>query len=234
VTTSCLFVFAAAQASISLHGDTVRRVLYAPISWYDATPSGRIIGRLATDMSIVDNKHATHAAERVLFAHRPSVALVDAHIHTQMLVSSLRPLALSLRAAGDLPRLRVAECRRSLAVVCCVFARRLAQDVDVWIQMLGPTIVLTLYIVAISPGLVGVVFVVLIVFVCVTFLADTAVREVRRIETSAVAPILSTLSECRTGAPIIRCMNFFAFFDERQAKNTEAWGNASFMAKGVR
>ena len=36
----------------------MRRLIYAPLSWYDATPSGRIISRLTADFGIIDQKLA--------------------------------------------------------------------------------------------------------------------------------------------------------------------------------
>ena len=52
--TSIYFTLLAVRASRTLHRDTVRRLLYAPLWWYDATPSGRILSRFTADLAAVD------------------------------------------------------------------------------------------------------------------------------------------------------------------------------------
>ena len=42
-------------ASIRLHDDTMQRLLHAPVSWFQETPSGRILSRLSSDLSVVDS-----------------------------------------------------------------------------------------------------------------------------------------------------------------------------------
>ena len=42
------------RASRNLHADTTARMAYAPLSWYDSTPSGRTMSRFTTDVSQVD------------------------------------------------------------------------------------------------------------------------------------------------------------------------------------
>ena len=53
---SLIFVLASAKASLSLHGDAIKQLLYAPIHWHDATPSGRTLSRFSADMGIIDGK----------------------------------------------------------------------------------------------------------------------------------------------------------------------------------
>ena len=43
------------RGSKNLHDDALRRILYAPTSFYDATPLGRIINRFAKDQDTIDN-----------------------------------------------------------------------------------------------------------------------------------------------------------------------------------
>ena len=56
VTTSVFLTVIAVRASRKLHHDTISRVLHAPLSWYDATPSGRVISRFTSDLNTVDGK----------------------------------------------------------------------------------------------------------------------------------------------------------------------------------
>ena len=53
---SLVFVLASAKASLSLHGDAMKQLLYAPIHWHEATPSGRTISRFSADMGVIDSK----------------------------------------------------------------------------------------------------------------------------------------------------------------------------------
>ena len=56
--TSGTFAHFAIRAGKSLHYKTIRCVIYAPLWWYDETPSGRILSRFTTDLGIIDNKLA--------------------------------------------------------------------------------------------------------------------------------------------------------------------------------
>eukprot|EP00971_Amphidinium_carterae_P284552 5649431-Amphidinium_carterae.1 len=44
----------AVRAGRSLHNECAQRVLSAPVTWFDQTPSGRIVSRFASDCSAVD------------------------------------------------------------------------------------------------------------------------------------------------------------------------------------
>jgi hypothetical protein len=56
ITTSVFLTAISVRASMSMHRDTISRVLYAPVSWYDATPSGRVLSRFTSDLNTVDVK----------------------------------------------------------------------------------------------------------------------------------------------------------------------------------
>ena len=42
------------RASNTLHADCLQKLLHAPVQFYDATPSGRILSRFSSDFSVVD------------------------------------------------------------------------------------------------------------------------------------------------------------------------------------
>ena len=50
-------------ASRTLHADTVRRLSWAPLWWYDATPSGRILSRYTSDVGVIDTQLAPESTE---------------------------------------------------------------------------------------------------------------------------------------------------------------------------
>lgn len=43
-------------ASKRLHHEAIRRVLHAPVSWFESTPLGRILNRFAKDIDTMDNQ----------------------------------------------------------------------------------------------------------------------------------------------------------------------------------
>eukprot|EP01064_Diplonema_japonicum_P002510 TRINITY_DN1159_c0_g4_i4.p1 TRINITY_DN1159_c0_g4~~TRINITY_DN1159_c0_g4_i4.p1 ORF type:complete len:1284 (+),score=386.26 TRINITY_DN1159_c0_g4_i4:69-3920(+) len=58
VLTSVCMSLAAVKAGLSLHNDCFTRVIHAPLSWFDSTPSGRILSRFSTDLANVDVQFA--------------------------------------------------------------------------------------------------------------------------------------------------------------------------------
>ena len=51
---SFLFMLGGVRSSKSLHFQCLNTLMHAPVSWFDATPSGRIISRFSSDISVVD------------------------------------------------------------------------------------------------------------------------------------------------------------------------------------
>lgn len=45
-------------ASQNVHGSCIDRILHAPITWYEKTPSGRIVSRFSGDLSMIDRQLA--------------------------------------------------------------------------------------------------------------------------------------------------------------------------------
>lgn len=43
------------SAARFLHNDLLRKVMRAPMAWFDVTPAGRIINRISHDVSEIDN-----------------------------------------------------------------------------------------------------------------------------------------------------------------------------------
>ena len=43
-------------ASRRLHDNGMRRVIYAPMAWFDTTPLGRIMNRFGKDIDVLDNQ----------------------------------------------------------------------------------------------------------------------------------------------------------------------------------
>ena len=51
---SMVFVYGSVEASRHLHHDTLCRIVRAPMSWYESTPSGRTMSRYTADLQMVD------------------------------------------------------------------------------------------------------------------------------------------------------------------------------------
>lgn len=62
--TICTFCMGATMGILSyhacknLHANAIRRVMHAPMSWFDTTPIGRITNRFSKDVDVVDNQLA--------------------------------------------------------------------------------------------------------------------------------------------------------------------------------
>eukprot|EP01060_Flectonema_neradi_P000624 TRINITY_DN10392_c1_g1_i1.p1 TRINITY_DN10392_c1_g1~~TRINITY_DN10392_c1_g1_i1.p1 ORF type:complete len:1332 (+),score=234.36 TRINITY_DN10392_c1_g1_i1:561-3998(+) len=54
IISSTLFSWATSHAALELHNDCLDRMFHAPISWFDTTPSGRILSRFSSDLSNID------------------------------------------------------------------------------------------------------------------------------------------------------------------------------------
>ena len=52
--TSSANAFACTKAARAIHGDCLKRMMHAPMSWFEGTPSGRILSRFSGDLSICD------------------------------------------------------------------------------------------------------------------------------------------------------------------------------------
>jgi ABC-type multidrug transport system fused ATPase/permease subunit len=52
--TSHYFLEGCINACKTLHHDCIRHLLHAPVSWYEATPSGRILSRFSADLNVID------------------------------------------------------------------------------------------------------------------------------------------------------------------------------------
>jgi ABC-type multidrug transport system fused ATPase/permease subunit len=52
--TSAIFTRAGVRSSQHLHDHCMERLLHAPITWFESTPSGRILARFSTDLGMVD------------------------------------------------------------------------------------------------------------------------------------------------------------------------------------
>uniref|UniRef100_A0A7S2IV57 ATP-dependent transporter ycf16 n=1 Tax=Haptolina brevifila TaxID=156173 RepID=A0A7S2IV57_9EUKA len=59
---------ASVAASRKLHGGMMRSVMRAPISWYEATPLGRILNRFSADIAAIDQSVASQFKDVVVFS----------------------------------------------------------------------------------------------------------------------------------------------------------------------
>jgi ABC-type multidrug transport system fused ATPase/permease subunit len=60
VGTARYFAFCCAKASLRLHGACFTTLLRAPLSWFESTPSGRVISRFAADLENMDMNWSTN------------------------------------------------------------------------------------------------------------------------------------------------------------------------------
>jgi len=85
---SSLNAVGSARASQSLHNDAVVALLRAPMSWFEATPSGRIMSRFSSDLSLIDILFACFYDDLVHFA----LILVALSVVMCIIVPQITPL----------------------------------------------------------------------------------------------------------------------------------------------
>ena len=83
---SLLWAVGAVRASKELHHSTVQRLLFAPLGWYIATPSGRILSRYTADIGVVDTQIALYVDNAVQMTLLCVVMIVLVMVVAPMLV----------------------------------------------------------------------------------------------------------------------------------------------------
>eukprot|EP01062_Namystynia_karyoxenos_P044770 TRINITY_DN33033_c0_g1_i1.p2 TRINITY_DN33033_c0_g1~~TRINITY_DN33033_c0_g1_i1.p2 ORF type:complete len:677 (+),score=198.65 TRINITY_DN33033_c0_g1_i1:2068-4098(+) len=76
ILSSTSFSYASVKASRGLHNDCVTRLLRAPVSFFETTPSGRILSRLSTDLSTVDVMLAQFSDHMIAFISQMTMVVV--------------------------------------------------------------------------------------------------------------------------------------------------------------
>ncbi|KAF9165614.1 hypothetical protein DFQ26_009690 [Actinomortierella ambigua] len=88
------FVLATIQAAATLHDNLLNRVLRLPMSFFDTTPSGRVLNRFSSDMSDIDETvPESLTAFLQFFFHSLAVLFVVSYV-TPAFLLSLPPLVL--------------------------------------------------------------------------------------------------------------------------------------------
>jgi ABC-type multidrug transport system fused ATPase/permease subunit len=142
------------KASRTLHFEMIKRIVHAaPLSWFEKTPSGRILSRFTSDLQVVDT--------------------------------------------------------------------RLTMDIDTVANSIGISLSLFVYVAIVVPILVIVLVIMILSFGFLAWIADTLMREARRMANNTVSSILSAVSENKDGTALIRAMRLQAFFVARQSANIE-------------
>jgi ABC-type multidrug transport system fused ATPase/permease subunit len=73
--TSFLFTRAAVRSGNTLHMETATTLMHAPTSWFESTPSGRIMSRFSADLSVVD-EHLSRFSDNLFQFTSALLALV--------------------------------------------------------------------------------------------------------------------------------------------------------------
>jgi len=153
------------KASRTLHIEMIKRIVHAPLSWFEKTPSGRILSRFTSDLQVVDT--------------------------------------------------------------------RLTMDIDTVANSIGISLSLFIYVAIVVPILVIVLVIMILSFGFLSWIADTLIREARRMANNTVSSILSAVSENKDGTALIRAMRLQAFFAARQSANIEEWAKLHYYVRAL-
>uniref|UniRef100_A0A384C6X0 ATP-binding cassette sub-family C member 10 n=2 Tax=Ursus maritimus TaxID=29073 RepID=A0A384C6X0_URSMA len=151
-----LFAAGTLRAAATLHRRLLRRVLMAPVTFFDSTPTGRILNRFSSDVACADDSLASSRELRRL----SSLTLSPLYSH---LADTLAGLPV-LRAAGATCRFEEENQRLLELNQRCQFAAGATiQWLDIRLQLMGATVVSAIAGIALvqhqqglaDPGLVG-------------------------------------------------------------------------------
>jgi ABC-type multidrug transport system fused ATPase/permease subunit len=165
ICSASLFSWGSMRASLSLHQQTVSRLVKAPIQWYESTPSGRITSRLSSDLSIVD-------------------------IQLGFFFDNLMQFTFTL------------------LVICIV-------------------------VIAIVPLVAPFVFLGMFAYAANVVAVDRSNREAKRMSNAAMAPILSTITECINGRTQLRVMAESEFMSHRFNSHVDEFSRQNFFSGSV-
>uniref|UniRef100_A0A452TJ18 ATP-binding cassette sub-family C member 10 n=1 Tax=Ursus maritimus TaxID=29073 RepID=A0A452TJ18_URSMA len=129
-----LFAAGTLRAAATLHRRLLRRVLMAPVTFFDSTPTGRILNRFSSDVACADDSLASSRELRRL----SSLTLSPLYSH---LADTLAGLPV-LRAAGATCRFEEENQRLLELNQRCQFAAGATiQWLDIRLQLMGATVV---------------------------------------------------------------------------------------------
>ena len=153
------------KASRTLHFEMIKRIVHAPLSWFEKTPSGRILSRFTSDLQVVDT--------------------------------------------------------------------RLTMDIDTVANSIGISLSLFIYVAIVVPILVIVLVIMILAFGFLAWIADTLIREARRMANNTMSSTMSAVSENKDGTALIRAMRLQAFFAARQSANIEEWAKLHYYVRAL-
>lgn len=94
ITSTLLLNFACLQGSHLLHNRMLQRVLRAPMSWFNITPSGRIINRFSKDIDTIDTTIRFNVRMLMVIALRSVTSLILISVGSKFSIMFIVPIVL--------------------------------------------------------------------------------------------------------------------------------------------
>ncbi|GHP06235.1 hypothetical protein PPROV_000498200 [Pycnococcus provasolii] len=121
---------ASQRASKILHRDLLGGILYAPLSFFQSNPTGRILNRFASDMEQVDESVANTLLNFVGLLATVASSVVSVAIVLPLSVVVIPPIAIIYRAFGDFFLRTSRECKRLSSTAKSPVFKALSEAMD--------------------------------------------------------------------------------------------------------
>ncbi|OTF80397.1 hypothetical protein BLA29_005101, partial [Euroglyphus maynei] len=92
ISSSLILSLACIRAAKLLHNDMLQRIMFAPMSFFDTTPTGRILNRFTKDIDVADNSLAFNIRMTLMQFLRTIVSFAMISLEAPIILTALVPI----------------------------------------------------------------------------------------------------------------------------------------------